>query len=83
MPDQGLLSLLETWIEVRFGVPLSSLSADPVPVFTAAEDAGQGVQFTASLGNGSVAAVKGGVGGGSRRSQLGGETQTDRRWPAP
>ena len=58
MPDQGLLTLLETWFEVRFGVPLSSLSAAPVPVFATDNDAGQGAQFAASLGNGSVTAVK-------------------------
>ncbi len=38
MGQQELLKSLEPWIEGRFGVPVSNLGADPVPVFAAPQD---------------------------------------------
>ena len=58
MPRQSLLTLVEPWTEGRFGIPLSSLGANPVPVFATDDEPAQGPPLAPSLRNGRLAAVK-------------------------
>lgn len=57
MAKQRLLQILETWIELQVGIPLSLLSTEPVPVFVAKEKLSQG-GFSPTYVDSGIAAVK-------------------------
>ena len=58
MPQQALVKSLEPWIEGRFGVPVSDLGQDPVPVFAAPQDSPDRPPLTAvKLGEGAGVVV--------------------------